>query len=455
MFKKRILAGLTCSSLLLLAACGNSNSDEGTTEGTASGDVTTVEITWRGSGEGDPIQRFLDDFKEDFEAENDDIELEFTPITGGEDDYFTNLQLNMQSPDTSPDIISQDTYVLNSDANAGYLLNLDDLVAEWDEWDEFIDPAVDAVTAEDGSVYAIPATLDTRGIWYNKTLFEEAGLPTEWEPENWDDIFEAIEAVQENTDAVPWSMNVAQVNAKPTTLQTFMMLLYSTGETLYDEEQGLWNVSGQGLYDAFAFIDEIFNQRDAGPSLSTALNTNYVPAVIQDMLPNDQVAMVLDGNWHIRNFIEGGVAGVENPEDYYGFAPFPTQDGSGEGRVTMTGSWAWSIPDQSQNQEAAWRVLQAMSSEEWQARRVNIEGVLSVREDAAENEEYQSRPLIEEAHASLDNAYFRPKTDDYPAVSTEIANIVEQIASGQIGPEEAAEQYRNAVIGIVGEENTY
>lgn len=443
--------GLVASSFILLSACTNENEEVQSSESNR----TPIEIAWRGSGDGDPIQTFLEEFKEEFEAENEDIELIFTPISGGEDDYFMNLRLSMQSPDTTPDIISQDTYVLNSDANAGFLLNLDEYVAQWEDWEQFIDPAIDAVTAEDERVYAIPATLDTRGIWYNKTLFEEAGLEGEWQPENWEEIFEAIDAVNQETDAVPWSMNVAQVNAKPTTLQTFMMLLYSTGETLYDEESERWNVTGEGLYDSFAFIDQIFNEREAGPPLSTALNTNYVPAVIQDMFPNNQVAMALDGNWHVRNFIPGGVAGVDHPEEYYGFAPFPTQDGSGEGMVTMTGSWSWAIPEESPHHEEAWRVLQAMSSEEWQARRANIEGVLTVREDSAEDEEYQARPMIEEAQAPLENAHFRPKTDDYPQVSVEIANIVESIATGQINADEAMERYRDSIVNMVGEENTY
>lgn len=456
--KKKFLSTILLSSAVLLAACGG-ETDGGEEAGTdsgeqASGDVTEIEITWRGSGEGDPIELFLDEFEPVFEDENPDIDIVRAPITGGEGDYFTKLNLSLQSADTAPDIISQDTYVLNSDANAGNLKNLDENVADWEDWDQIVGPTKDAVTAEDGSVYAVPATLDSRGLWYNKDIFREAGLPEDWQPESWDDIFEAIDAVQEyDPEIAAFSMNVAQVNNKPTTLQTFLMLLYSTGETLYDPDTGQWNVNGDGILESFQFIDEVINQRNAAPDLSTLLNANYVPAVMHEMLPNDQLAIVLDGIWHARKYVEGGIVETENYEDKYGFAAMPTQNGEEPGHVTMTGSWAWSIPENSQNHEAAWRVIEAMTAPEWQLERANIEGTLTVREDVMEEEEYNDRFMIEEGSVALDNAHFIPKSDDYPNVSVEISTAVEAVASGQATPEEAAEQYRNGVISLVGEEN--
>ncbi|WP_277630641.1 extracellular solute-binding protein [Atopococcus tabaci] len=456
MSKKKYLTAALFSALTLTACGGgtSTNQDSDAAQNGGQGNSTEVEIVWRGSGEGDPVADFLNEFEPAFEEENPDIDLVLTPITGGEGDYFTKLNLSMQSPETAPDIVSQDSYVLNSDANAGYLKNLDENVTAWDEWSQFLDPAIDSVTAEDGSVYAIPATLDTRGLWYNKDVFKAAGLPEDWQPESWEDIYGAIDAIQASgSDAVPFSMNVAQVNSKPTTLQTFMMLLYSTGETLYDDETQKWNVNGQGIVDSFTFIDEIMNQRKAGPSLSTALNTNYVPAVMHEMLPNDQVGIVLDGIWHARKYVEGGVAETPNPEEKYGFVALPTQNGEEPGHVTMTGTWAWSIPENSQNQEEAWRVIQAMSSTEWQLNRVNKEGTLTVREDAAEDSTYKERFMIEEGQQALDNAHFRPKNDLYPNVSVEVASAVEAVATGELTPEQAAEQYRNAVIQLAGEEN--
>ncbi|UXN75379.1 hypothetical protein N8D56_11650 [Devosia sp. A8/3-2] len=48
----------------------------------------------------------------------------------------------------------------------------------------------------------------------------------------------------------------------------------------------------------------------------------------------------------------------------------------------------------------------------------------------------------------------RPNDPDYNAVSAEIQRMTESVVSGELSPEDAMAQYRDAVIRIVGEENT-
>lgn len=445
------------SSILLLAACGNGATNEGGEDtGGGNGEGTVdLGVTWRYGGEPDNIGNYLDEFAEHYHSIQDDATIVKESVTASEGDYFSNVSLSLQSADTAPEILSHDTFMISSDANAGYLLNLDDYVAEWDEWDNFIENIKEGVLGEDGSVYGIPSNTDSRGIWYNKSVFEEAGLDTEWQPTNWNDILEAAEAIRDNTEAVPFAMNVATVNGEATTMQTFQMFFYGTGETMYDQEQGLWNVNGQGIVDSLTFVDEVMNQRNLGLPLSVAINQNYGSVTSQDMLPNGDLGMMLDGSWNLVNYVEGGVAAMENPEEELGFALMPTQDGGGDEFVTMAGGWAWAIPANSQHHEESWEAIKEMSTEEWQTTRVLYEGNLTVRQDSAENPDYSDRPFVEKTTEALNYAHFRPKHDQYPNVSIFIQNAVEAVATGNMTPEEAAEEYRNEVIDLVGEENTY
>lgn len=457
MKKRSIFAATLFFSALILGACGAEGEEGQATDSNGSeGDKTPIEITWRGTGESDNIRRYLEGFETDFESDNPDIDIVLAPIMASEGDYFSKVALTMQSPDTAPDIVSEDTFMLSSDANAGYLASLDEHVESWEGWDMFIENIKTGTTGEDGSIYGIPTTTDSRGIWYNKQVFADAGLPEDWQPNSWEDVYAAGEAIKNSgSDAVPFSMNVAKANGEAVSMQTFEMLLYGTGETLYDSDTQKWNVNGQGIVDSLEFVDEIMNQRELGPSLSIALNSSYGSVMTQDLLPNGGVGMVLDGNWNIGNYLEGGAAPLDNPEEVLGFATFPTQNGEEPGFVTMAGGWSWAIPENAQNQEASWRVIEAMSSKESQADRAVIEGTLTVREDSAEDSRYLERPLIEPATKALENAQFRPKNDLYPNVSIEIQNAVEAVASESMTPEEAAASYKEAVTGIVGEENTY
>lgn len=445
-----IIGSLLCI-LLIVAGCSNNKKAENENDG-----KTEVKITWRNTGENDSLTRFFEkDFIPKFEKENPDIKIVLSPITASEGDYFSKVALSMQSENTCPDVVSEDSFMLNSDANAGYLTPLDDYVADWDEWDQYTENLKAGSIAQDGKLYAIPGTSDSRGIWYNKNVFKKAGLPEDWQPKNWNDIIEAAEKIKKTQpDVIPFGMGVSKANGESVSMQTFEMLLYGTDDTLFDSDTRKWNVNTKGIEDSLKFIDDVYNKKKVGPALSVAMNSNYGSVMFQDKFPNDQAGMLLDGYWSQGNWTEDGSAPVENMTERFGFAAMPTQDGSEPGTITMSGGWTWAIPAKAKNKDASWKVLKALGGKEEQAIRANVDGNLTVRKDSAELPEYAERPFIQEGTKYLENGYFRPADDKYPNVSIEIQNMVEAVATGSKTPEQAAKDYTTNVTRIVGEENT-
>lgn len=416
---------------------------------------TEIKITWRDTGEHDNLNKYLTEtFIPEFEKENKDIKLVLAPITASEGDYFSKVALSMQSESTAPDVVAEDSFMLNSDANAGYLLSLDDYLSKWDQWDKYTENLKAGVVAEDGKYYAIPGTSDSRGLWYNKRVFKEAGLPEEWQPNTWDEIVLASEKIKKaSPDVIPFSMGVAKANGESVSMQTFEMLLYGTEDTLFDQETKKWNVNTDGILDSLKFVDEIYNTKKLGPALSVAINSNYGSVLFQDKFPNDQAGIILDGFWSQGNWSETGAVPVDNVEDRFGFAAMPTQNGQEPKSTTMSGGWTWAIPSKAKNHDASWKVIQALGGKEQQAARAIAEGNLTVRDDSAEIPEYKNQPFITQATGFLQNAHFRPANDKYPNVSVEIQNMVESVATGSKTPEEAAKDYATNVTRIVGEKN--
>ncbi|MDH6364665.1 multiple sugar transport system substrate-binding protein [Enterococcus sp. PF1-24] len=437
---------------LLATGCGSDSKEETSNE---AGGKTEIKITWRDTGEHDKLKKFLsEDFVPAFEKENDDIKIVLSPITASEGDYFSKVALSMQSESTAPDLVAEDSFMLNSDANAGYLTPLDDYVKDWEDWGYYTENLKAGSIAQDGKLYAIPGTSDSRGLWYNKVVFEKAGLPEDWSPKNWAEIVEAAEKIKETQpDVVPIGIGVAKANGESVSMQTFEMLLYGTKDTLFDADTRKWNVNTDGIIDSLKLIDEIYNEKKLGPSLSVAINSNYGSVMMQDKFPNNQAGIILDGFWNTGNWTETGAAPVDNMTEQFGFAAMPTQNGDAPGSTTMSGGWTWSIPAKAKNKDASWRVLQALGGKEEQAARAIAEGNLTVRDDSAELPEYTEQPFIKEATEFLQNAHFRPADDKYPNVSVEIQNMVEAVATGSKTPEEAAKDYATNVIRIVGEEN--
>ena len=345
-----------------IAGCGNDSNDSSAQED----GKTEIKITWRNTGDHDKMQKFLEEeFIPNFEKENPDIKVIPASITASEGDYFSKIALSMQSESTAPDIVAEDSFMLNSDANAGYLTPLDDYVKDWEDWSNYTENLKVGSTAQDGKLYAIPGTSDSRGIWYNKNVFKKAGLPEDWQPNNWTEIIEAAEKVKKTQpDVIPFGMGVAKANGESVSMQTFQMLLYGTQDQLFDSETRKWDVNSQGILDSLNFIDEIYNKKKLGPSLSIAINSNYGSVMFQEKFPKDEVAMLLDGFWNQGNWTESGATPVENMTERFGFAAMPTQNGEDPGSVTMSGGWTWAIPAKAKNKEASWRVLQALGAGE-------------------------------------------------------------------------------------------
>lgn len=444
---KAMLTATVASALMLTTACGGGSSSS------AADGKTEVTVSFRSSGSDDTLTKFFKSgLVETFEKQNPDIKINIAPVLASEGDYTSKMVLQMKSPDTAPDLIAEDTSIIKSDAAAGYLESLDTQVKGWADWnDHIIDNLKAGVTGEDGKVYGVPATSDTRGIWYNKDVFKKAGLPVPFEPKSWADVLETARTIkQQLPDVTPLNLIVGKSNGEGVTMQTLEMLLYGTQDALYNEDSKKWDLDSQGMLDSLNFINQVFNVDKVGPSMQVALNGQAGSIAFQQLLPQDKLAMAVDGSWAGSTWSASGAAPIENVEEKMGFAPFPTQNGQEPGSTTMSGGWAWSIPAQAKDKEAAWKFMEFLMNKENATGRVVAEGSLSPRNDSVDVEGYTNRPFIKEAQELLNVAHFRPANDQYATVSAQLQSIVESIASGNLSPEKAVTQLKENVSRSLG-----
>ncbi|TCP30832.1 carbohydrate ABC transporter substrate-binding protein (CUT1 family) [Scopulibacillus darangshiensis] len=448
--KKLAAASLVAGCMLISTACSDGSS------GTSDGNDKVISITFRSSGGTNT--GLTDWLKQDiipqFKKKHPDAEVKLTPIQASEGNYFAKVALMLKSKNTAPDIVTEDTFMINSDASAGYLEPLDNKVKGWSDWDKFNEKIKQGVIAQNGKVYGVPYNTDSRGLWYNKDLFKKAGLPIPWEPKNWEDILQAAKTIKEKfpKDVVPLWMNSGKATGEATSMQTFEMLLYGTKDPLYDKKSKKWIVKSDGLLDTFKFIDKVYEQK-LGPSLSKVLNGQGGQIAYQQLMPKGKLAIGLDGIWQTGTWRKGGPAPWPEAFNVVGFAPMPTQHGEAPGKTTMSGGWAWSIPKKSDNKKLAWEFIEFASSKENNLKQLLKERSLTPREDVAKDPEYKKIPMFKEATELLKYAHFRPAVDKYPSVSTQIQSLVEGVVTGKLSPEQAAKQYQKNVTRIVGKDN--
>jgi multiple sugar transport system substrate-binding protein len=442
---KLALSVLAATSMVALAGCTAAGSDGG------DGDSQSLKIVYQKTDSFTALDDLFTKIKPEFEDANPGVTVELEPIQANDDDYSTKLALSQKSAETAPDVFYEDTFRLRSDIDAGYLLNIDDQLAEWDEWDQFNEGAKAAGMGDDGSVYAVPLGTDTRGIWYSKPVFAAAGIEVPWQPETWDDILTAARTIQETQpDVVPFNMYAGKGTGEGTVMQSFYELLYGTGDTLYNEDDQKWVVESQGFKDSLEFLETLYAEKLALDP-SEALDPNVWKKVFGELFPQGKLGGTVEGSYTPSFWQTGGAYEWPAYTEDMAVAAFPTQNGEEPGGVSMSGGWTLAVGAKTANADLAFDFLALAVSQEnalWYA--IN-NSQIAVRTDVASEESYlAANPFVADVTELVDVTHYRPATSDYSKISAEVQAATEAVITGQMSVDEAAAAYDTAVEGIVG-----
>ncbi|MET7385334.1 extracellular solute-binding protein [Streptomyces sp. NPDC005529] len=421
-----------------LTACGSGSGS----------DPDTVKVSFKQSTDNSVrvMDTYLGEMKKQFEKANPGKKVELVPIKAPDSEYYTKLQQMLRSPKTAPDLVYEDTFLINSDITSGYLKPLDPYLDKWPDWDRFIDTAKAAAKAQDGKTYGVPDGTDTRGLWFDKGVFAKAGLPADWQPKTWDDVLTAARTIKKKVPGVtPLNVYTGKPAGEAATMQGFEMLLYGTGDgtadPLYDTSSKKWVAGSQAFKDALAFVETVYKEK-LGPDVADALDPNFATSVRGDLLPGGKLGIDLDGSWLPQDWLKG--SGHEWPEwsRKLGLAHMPTQHGQAPGKVSMSGGWTWSIPAKAGNPDLAFDFIKTMQTKANAQKWYIANSGIAVRKDVAEDPAYtQAQPGIKFFTDLVASTHYRPAYPAYPKVSTAIQEAMESVTTGDSSVDKAAGAY--------------
>lgn len=443
------MAAPTVLVLALVAGCGQQGAAERS-------DV--LRVAYQQFGGGAPVPEWFADVEAQFEDAHPGVEVQVTPVVAGGNDYFTKLNLMRGSERTAPDVVLQDTFQINSDIEAGYLLPLDDRLAQWEDWPQFAGSEA-ATTGRDGSVYGVSMGTDTRGLWYNRDLLAEAGVEVPWQPGTWEDVLDAARAVRdaglespEGDPVIPINVYGGSSVGEVTSMQGVQMLLAGTGDALYDDETDRWVTASQGFEDSLGFLDTVYSE-DLGPSLDLALDPQIQYATGAQLIPDQRIAIALDGSWQVGNWQEGGSGAWPDWSTTLDVAPMPTQDGQEPGAVSLSGGFAFAVSSGAPDPDLAFDFITTAADRENSLGYYLAAQQISVRADVTEDPRYADQsPVIAKLTDLVDVTRFRPAYQEYPRISNEISTTAESVITGDRTPAQAMADYGEAVTQIVGED---
>jgi multiple sugar transport system substrate-binding protein len=182
MHRKLLVAGALLATATLLAGCsggGDAGSDD---------EVTITYSVWAGT-QTPAMQAIADAFHE----ENPNITVELVELPWPQ--YWSTLQTGAQGG-TAPDAFWMLAQQIKPYAEGGQLLDLTDAIAsEGVDLADYPQAVLDLYDQGDGAIYGLPKDFDTNAVWYNKALFDAAGVDYPSADWTWDDFRETAKAL--------------------------------------------------------------------------------------------------------------------------------------------------------------------------------------------------------------------------------------------------------------------
>ena len=161
--KKTVAVGLAAATAFSLCACGGSG------DGSKSGSKDSLEVVIWDNNQQKGLQQICDLFTEETGIKVDVQVKEW-------DSYWTLLEAGASGGDM-PDVFWMHSNNSQMYMKNNKLLKLDDYIEKSDKVDmsNYMSEITELYTY-DGSYYAVPKDYDTIALWYNKKMFDDAGL---------------------------------------------------------------------------------------------------------------------------------------------------------------------------------------------------------------------------------------------------------------------------------------
>jgi len=289
-------AGIAVVATLALAGCSSSGDDAAAPE-ESSGPVTLTMSGW--SLDTTPeFQKLADAYHE----KNPDVTIELKGYDAAEYNTLVTADLAAGS---APDIITQkEVKYVPTFVNGGQLLDVSDV--------KLPDGISGAKSYEvDGTAYAVPYRNDSWVLYYNKALFDQAGVDYPDGTWTWDDYADAADALTKGLTAAGSAAKGAYLHNWQSTVQGF-----ANAQTDSDILKGKYDYM-EPFYERQLAMQAAGDQVDYNTGKANQLT-------YQGEFGKQNAAMLPMGTWFVATLIAQQASGDADTFDW-GIAPIPQE----------------------------------------------------------------------------------------------------------------------------------
>lgn len=374
-------------------ASAEASADDTSKEDTSTG--KTKVTMWVMPNSGSP-EEDLKSVLEPFLKDNPDLEVEITVLDWGS--AWTKITTAATSGE-GPDITQLGTTQVAAVAAMGALEDLTDVYDQFGGEEAFV-PATLPTTQILGAGeerYAVPWFIDTRALFYRKDYCELAGVNPETDFATWDSFKEALGKLKkvkvDGKEIIPLIMpgkNDWNV------IHNFAPWIWGAGGDFIADDNKTCVIDSDEAFEGVKFYSELaIEGLMSMPHLEK--NSTEVEAIFNE----GGVATIFSGAYNINTLRR------EKPElaEKIGTAPFPAGP---KGRYAFFGGSDLCVFKTSQNKEAAYRIIQYLSTTDAQVDYQRYCGNLPSVQAAYETEYVSEEPMRQAFKDQLENGKAYP-----------------------------------------------
>lgn len=311
--KKKIVATLAVVSMVagLLAGCGNSSSKD-TEEKSSKGDTFKILSVW---SEDVDQGKMLNDLCKRYQEENKDFNYEIELVSSSDlNTKVATLMASNDLPDAFAYVAGQPlSELIENDKVVNISAELEKMGLD----DAITDGAKSLLTELSGTddVYDLPLGLNIEGFWYNKAVFEKAGVEA---PKTWDDFLSVCDKLQA---AGVQPLSAGGSDRWPLTRLVNAYIVRSMGtDAVSNALDGKASFNDAGYVKAAQMFSDMTEKGYFGQGVTTVDNTTA-----GNMVLSGESAMCYNGSWFTQD-----ITADTNPagEDGIGFFSIPVIDES-------------------------------------------------------------------------------------------------------------------------------
>ncbi|MGX8714950.1 MAG: ABC transporter substrate-binding protein [Lachnospiraceae bacterium] len=407
--KRKMMAGLLVGAMALgmLAGCGGSgSSDKAATTAAAAteaaGGATTeaseateaaktstmdeVIVNIWDSKQQEGIQSICDDW-----TAKSGVKVRVEVVDW--DNYWTLLEAGATGGEM-PDVFWMHSQFSEKYMDQGILLDLTPYIeadANTDLANYYSD--IVALYQYDGKTYALPKDYDTIGLWYNKDIFDEAGIAYPDETWTWDTLHDvAAQLTKEDGSQFGLTGNT------DANQEGYYNAIYSYGGYVINDAKDKSGYDDENTLKAMEMYGTLV--KDAMPNQSAMAETGNI-----NLFLSNQVAMGMFGSWYVPTFKEKAEEGYNQ----YAVSYLPFYDANGNGtcdegeRVTMFNGLGWSAPAKVEDPDTVYSLISYLASKEGQTKQAELGVTMSAYEGTSDawlncTDLIDLKPYLEEAN---------------------------------------------------------